>query len=287
MTEHAEELQRRRDKAPAEAVQNREALRENESTEIESEGSKKAAEDGGRVQYSKEEQDEILHLQDKIRAHEAELNALVPVATIEAPETTDPFDLRKMIKWAIDKLRPYRVVDTTILGKVELDEDQIDNSFNYLPTPKSKTRKADTRRAVIAAYPTISKVLKRGIKIEEHSKHKGNNHSSVTIAAPVILNGKRGNMGVVVKQTKGNRYKVHRVLTPGGDLLTLSKEETGRKPAGRISEETPVTPRKLPASNVCYHNRHLMSRFNSPSGTTACRTGSCCGKRPSMRARAR
>ncbi len=52
LMERAEELQSRFDKALASAVQNREALRENESAEIESEGSKKAAEDGGRVQYS-------------------------------------------------------------------------------------------------------------------------------------------------------------------------------------------------------------------------------------------
>ena len=69
LMEHAEELQRRWDKALAEAVQNREALRENESTEIESEGSKKAAEDGGRVQYSKEEQDEILHQRKNAAEH--------------------------------------------------------------------------------------------------------------------------------------------------------------------------------------------------------------------------
>ncbi len=59
LLQNAEQLQARFDKALAEAVQNSEALRANESAEIENEGSKKAAEDGGRVQYSKEEQEEI------------------------------------------------------------------------------------------------------------------------------------------------------------------------------------------------------------------------------------
>ncbi len=242
LMENAEALQARWDKALAEAVQNREAERDVE-------GNKKAAEDGGRVQYSKEEQEEILHLQDQIRAHEDELNAMDPVASIKVPDTIDPFDVKKMIKWAINILKPFRVVDTKLIGKVELDAEQIDNSFNYLPSPKSKTRKENTRRAVIAAYPAIPKVLKQGIEIERHVKHKGNNHDTVTIAAPVMLNNERGNMGVVVKLTKGNRYKVHRILTPGGDLLTLNREEAGRQPAGRISEEIPVTPRKLPASD--------------------------------------
>ncbi len=241
LMENAEALQARWDKALAEAVQNREAERDVE-------GNKNAAEDGGRVQYSKEEQEEILHLQDQIRAHEDELNAMDPVASIKVPDTIDPFDVKKMIKWAINILKPFRVVDTKLIGKVELDAEQIDNSFNYLPSPKSKTRKENTRRAVIAAYPAIPKVLKQGIEIERHVKHKGNNHDTVTIAAPVMLNNERGNMGVVVKLTKGNRYKVHRILTPGGDLLTLNREEAGRQPAGRISEEIPVTPRKLPAS---------------------------------------
>ena len=59
MTEHAEELQRRRNKAPAAAVQNRENARgENESAQSENENAssenKKTAEDGGRVQFSKD-----------------------------------------------------------------------------------------------------------------------------------------------------------------------------------------------------------------------------------------
>ena len=78
----------------------------------------------------------------------------------------------------------------------------------------------DARRT---GFLVLQNVLKRGIEIDRHGDHKGRNYDTVTIAAPVEINGKRGNMAVVVKRTKGNRYKVHRILTPEGGAFSLSE----------------------------------------------------------------
>ena len=49
-----------------------------------------------------------------------------------------------------------------------------------------------------------------------HINHKQRGFSSVTFAAPVIINGKRGNVAVVVQQKGKNKYHVHRILMPDG-----------------------------------------------------------------------
>ena len=54
-----------------------------------------------------------------------------------------------------------------------------------------------------------------------HKNHKGNNVKSETFAAPVVLNGKTGIMGVVVQYTKGNNYKAHKILMPDGSAFVL------------------------------------------------------------------
>ena len=49
-----------------------------------------------------------------------------------------------------------------------------------------------------AAIITAPYVLKRGFAISGHKNHKGNGYPSITYAAPVIINGEIGNVGVSV-----------------------------------------------------------------------------------------
>lgn len=226
----------------AEAVQNREAERDNE-------GSKKAADDGGRVQYSKEEQEEILHLKEQVKAHQNELNKMEAVADITGPKSINPFDTRGMVTWAQKILNAFKIVDVPGFGKVRIEPKRINRSFDYLPSSINKNSQAALRRAQIAAYPAIPRVLKRGVQIQEHTRHKGNQHDTVTFAAPVVINGVRGDMAVVVTITTDNFYKVHRVLTKDGELLTIDKsKEADGLPSGRPSGEEPITPNMRSAS---------------------------------------
>lgn len=57
------------------------------------------------------------------------------------------------------------------------------------------------------------------MEIYQHYQHKGRGYDTVTFAAPVTINGITGNMAVVVKKTKGNRYKTHRILMPDGSAF--------------------------------------------------------------------
>ena len=106
-------------------------------------------------------------------------------------------------------------VDRPGFGVIQFDEREINNSLNY----KEKDPSAEDARRT--GFLVLKDVLKRGIEISGHENHKGRGYETLTIAAPVEINGQRGNMAVVVKQTKGNQYKVHRILTPDGGTFLL------------------------------------------------------------------
>jgi len=54
-----------------------------------------------------------------------------------------------------------------------------------------------------------------------HTNHKDRSLDTITFAAPVELNGKRGNMAEVIKIAGRNIYKTHRILTPEGNKFIL------------------------------------------------------------------
>lgn len=73
--------------------------------------------------------------------------------------------------------------------------------------------------ADVAAIMAIPNILENGVQIDKHSNHKGRGYSTVTFAGNITIAGHAGVMAVTVMQTKGNFYKVHKVLTPNGDVL--------------------------------------------------------------------
>ena len=157
--------------------------------------------------------DEEKGVKEQLREHQSELNRIEPVAVIENGgwNGMSTGDFRKKI---INDLQSsgYKV-DRKGFGIIEFDERALNTSLNYTKTD-----------AEAAAYQAIPKVLKRGIEISGHENHKGRGYGTVTIAAPIELNGKRGNMAIVVKMTNANRYKMHRILTPEGKAFELQKK---------------------------------------------------------------
>ena len=74
-----------------------------------------------------------------------------------------------------------------------------------------------------AALVLIPYVLKRGIEIGHHGNHKLRQKETITFAGPVIINGIRGNMAVVVNM-RGNHYYAHRVVMPDGTVFKFSQK---------------------------------------------------------------
>lgn len=173
------------------------------------------AEDGDGYAMSRSEQDSV---KEQLREHQSELNNMKAVATIRdngwKGMSTGAF--RQKIVNDLKKTGYH--VDNPSIGLIDFDEKLLNRSLNYIQTD-----------AEAAAYQALPQVLKRGIEISGHGNHKGRDYETLTIAAPVELNGKRGNMAVVVMKTKGNRYKVHRILTPEGKAFALP-EMTNAEP---------------------------------------------------------
>lgn len=182
-----------------------------------------------KVQYSPRsvETEEKTSIKDQIRAIQNKLNDMDVVSSVHAPNFNGAREHERK-KWILDTLKSSGFkVDIQGFGVVEFGENQINNSLNYLDDPEE-----------IAAFACLPRVLKRGIRTDGHENHKNRRYSTVTFAAPVEINGTRGNMAVVVKQTGKNLYKTHRILMPDGSAFVFNdNEKTEPKPAGGIPSQ--------------------------------------------------
>ena len=173
------------------------------------------AEGNGYFSMSAEERDGIA---EQLRQNQELLNTMKVVAKVNSERFLglSTGEARKAIVEELKKTG-YQV-DRQGMGKITFTPAEINESLNY----KQKDPAAEDARRV--GFLVLKDVLKRGIEIREHGKHKGRNYDTITIAAPVEINGVRVNMAAVVKRTKGNKYKVHRILTPAGRVFALDKK---------------------------------------------------------------
>lgn len=163
-------------------------------------------------------------IKQQIAAHEEELNNMNVAADVQT--TIPPSNNAAIVRrWALEQLKPtgYRV-DRKGFGTIEFSEAHIKNSLNYLH-----------EKGEIAALDVLPQVLKRGIIAGEHTDHKFRGFATITFAAPVRINGVRGNMAVVVKQEGRNVYKTHRILMPDGSMFEY-KENTEPSTARGVAE---------------------------------------------------
>lgn len=73
--------------------------------------------------------------------------------------------------------------------------------------------------------------------------------------APAGINGDRLNVVAVVKRTKGNKYKVHRILTPAGRGFALNKKANAvPTTAGGITDIAKASGEVNPAINTASKN---------------------------------
>lgn len=180
------------------------------------------------VMYSQQTDDNNT-IKKQIISNQDSLNEMNPVANISISKL--PSGAKNIRSWALEMFKSYGYkVDRQGFGIIEFSPKHISEGLRYLST--------DGETAAFAALP---KVLKRGIEIESHDNHKNRPRDSVTIAAPVEINGVRGNMAVVVSVTTKNHYHVHRILTPTGAQFEFkyneNKTEPTRRSADKISGE--------------------------------------------------
>lgn len=173
-------------------------------------------------------------IKEQIAENKEKLNSMNVVATAAVPTNLGNFDA--VTKWALKELKKTGyTVDRVGYGRILFNEAQIKNGVKYAKTPAEK-----------AAFAVLDKVLKRGMEIGAHGNHKQREKETITFAAPVELNGTRGNMAVVVNR-KGNTYYAHRIVLPDGtEFRFLENKNATQGPKrgvtieGSLAESTSV-----------------------------------------------
>lgn len=158
---------------------------------------------------------EQIGIREQLRENQDKLNSMDVVGRVNTQEYAGLDTGKAREKLMTEMKKTGYKVNRQGFGEIRFEEREINNSLNY----KEKSQSAEDARRT--GFLVLQNVLKRGIEIGGHDDHKGRNYDTVTIAAPIEINGERGNMAVVVKRTKGNRYKVHRILTPKGETFML------------------------------------------------------------------
>lgn len=196
-------------------------------------------------------------VKEQLRGNINRLNEMEPVADIDVP-TSFGKTMGEARKWISDQLKAtgYRV-ERADIGTVIFDEKRLNTSLDYIDSP-----------AEIAAYAALPRVLKRGVRIGGHDNHKGREYGTVTFAAPVVLNGKRGNMAAVVKMTNHNYYKVHRILMPDGTAYELeSKKNAESTPAWGVTKTGSLAaPINSADTTVAQHGKNVKFSLKDSEG---------------------
>ena len=227
----------------------------------------------GYVQYSKRGRDdssvdsydpETANVKEQIANSSAELNKMTVAATVNAPANFTSKEAAS--KWAIAMLEHTGFqVDRKNFGKIFFSQKDIKTSVRYADTAAEK-----------AAFAALPAVLKKGIEIGRHSNHKARGKETVTFAAPVILNGVRGNMGVVVN-LRGNHYYAHRIVLPDGGIFVLSENENdaarelprGVTISGSLADATSTASVNSIASGLNFDKENFATEVDTELSTRA------------------
>nr|DAM84596.1 MAG TPA: Large polyvalent protein-associated domain 3 [Caudoviricetes sp.] len=195
---------------------------------------KTAAGEGDGVRYSlKNTTDKnVVSIKQQIANAVQELNAADPVVRKTVFNIFSSMNIKQKRAWAeAEALKYGNRVDRQGYGSIEVSRKDVNSALNYLQSDGE-----------IAAFTALPHVLKRGKEIYREADHKGRGYSTVTFAGPVEINGTRGNMAVVVRETSKNHYDMHRIVMPDGSAFTFSEKtnaETG--PTAATSSKEALT----------------------------------------------
>lgn len=172
-----------------------------------------------------------LSVKEQLKNSSDLLNHMDEVASVKEFETFN--SKQETAEWVLKRLENtgYKV-NRKGFGEIILDKKRIKKGLSYLKTNEERL-----------AFAVVPQVLSKGIEIGSHIKHKGRAYDTVTFAAPVSINGQRGNLAVVVRQEERNYYKVHRLVMPDGSQFILDqKNKDIAETAGGVQKDSGLSP---------------------------------------------
>lgn len=142
----------------------------------------------------------------------AELDKMKPVVSFNEMPTFN--SKQDVIEWALKKFEKFGdYITREGYGDIVFDRKRITKGLSYLKTYEERV-----------ALATVPYVLEKGEPIFSKGNHKSRGYSTITFSAPVIINGNRANVGVVVREEGNNYYKTHRVILPDGSQLVFEND---------------------------------------------------------------
>lgn len=184
--------------------------------------------------------DNFSSLKKQLTEHEEEVNAMHPVANVVYSKR-DSIPYYKVLENLINKTFSNKI-DVKDFGVITFDKNAISSLRNYI------TNDSERAAAISAPY-----VIKKGKVISGHKNHKEEGNVTLTFAAPVILNGIRGNVAVSVMYGIGRVHSL-RVLTPEGNTFELLETNNTESTAEKYSTSA--------ARNKTADNLHINSVSN-------------------------
>lgn len=246
MEQYARELQKIWDNALVQAAENRQRAQSGPDTGA------SAAQVRYEVRESKDK--DIVSVKQQLKASESELSKMPVVSRKNVTADIERMSTKQRLEWAVAELRAsgYRV-ERPNGNTIEFSPKDINSGLRYLSSAGE-----------IAAYSALPAVLKRGKEIYREANHKGRGYGTITFAAPVEINGVRGNMAVVVRQTKGQRYDVHRILMPDGSAFVFQEKANAvSTTVGGITEAASSSGGTTPTINTASKDSIRSSAGNS------------------------
>lgn len=196
---------------------------------------------------------EVNSIKEQLRNSEGILNSMEVVANVTVGEKFN--NKREVLKWVTDMYNKIGyAIERQNFGKIVIDEKRVDNGLRYLTTQDE-----------FLAYAVVPHVLRRGIEIGKHNEHKGRDYTTVTFGAPVIINGIRENVAVVIRKEGKNYYKTHRVVMADD----FDKKRNNAERAGGVDTNSGLSPTDIASKKRLSQKSQSVNSLFSDRGLAA------------------
>jgi len=191
------------------------------------EGSKRYSQETIQVEQLKEPS-----IKEQLKESLDVLNKMEVVASITEDVSVVEKNKQSTIEWVLNKIDTVDgKTNREGFGDIVVDKKRISSALRYFKTSEERL-----------ALAAVTQVLKYGVEIGNHNKHKQRSYDTITFAAPIEINGTRGNMAVIVRQEGDNYYKVHRLMLPDGSSFVFDKKRDIAERAGGVENNSGLSP---------------------------------------------
>ncbi len=212
---------------------------------------------GETTDFGTTSEDEEKSIKKQIRKNSEALNSMGVLVELNETETFANKTKQESKEWILSELEKRgieKIIHREGFGDVIFDEKRIKKGYRYFKKNHEKL-----------TYFAVPEIIKNGIEIGYHPKHKNRPYDTITFGGPVKLNGIRGNMAVVVRiEDSTHYYKVHRLMLPDGTSFVLDEKRDNADRAGAIHSESHLSPTDIISTDRIPQNKQIV-KGDSPT----------------------